>query len=236
MKIALLGYCRMGKTIERYYIDRNHEIVFILDKDYEKGNLSLADIAINFSIPEAAVSNIKVAMKQKIPVVCGTTGWLNNYEEITTFCKTQNTAFLYASYFSIGVNIFFKINRLLAKLMGPNKKNYKADVKEIHHLHKLDSPSGTAITLANEIIKNFNYKKWTLDKDDEENLFIETIREGEVPGTHIIRYNSEIDEISIKHKAFKRDGFALGAIVAAEWLVDKKGIYSMDDVLKINQL
>ena len=120
--------------------------------------------------------------------------------------------------------------------MGPNKKNYKADVKEIHHLHKLDSPSGTAITLANEIIKNFNYKKWTLDKDDEENLFIETIREGEVPGTHIIRYNSEIDEISIKHKAFKRDGFALGAIVAAEWLVDKKGIYSMDDVLKINQL
>ena len=152
-------------------------------------------------------------MKQKIPVVCGTTGWLNNYEEITTFCKTQNTAFLYASNFSIGVNIFFKINRLLAKLMGPNKKNYKADVKEIHHLHKLDSPSGTAITLA-----------------------IETIREGEVPGTHIIRYNSEIDEISIKHKAFKRDGFALGAIVAAEWLVDKKGIYSMDDVLKINQL
>ena len=234
MKIALLGYGRMGKTIERYSIDRNHEIVFILDKDYEKGNLSLADIAINFSIPEAAVSNIKVAMKQKIPVVCGTTGWLNNYEEITTFCKTQNTAFLYASNFSIGVNVFFKINRLLAKLMGPNKKNYTANVKEIHHLHKLDSPSGTAISLAKEIIKNFNHKKWTLDKNDEENLFIETIREGEVPGTHIIRYNSEIDEISIKHKAFKRDGFALGAIVAAEWLVDKKGIYSMDDVLKIN--
>ena len=236
MKIALLGYGRMGKTIERYSIDRNHEIVFILDKDYEKGNLGLADIAINFSIPEAAVSNIKIAMKQKIPVVCGTTGWLDNYEEITTFCKTQNTAFLYASNFSIGVNMFFKINRLLAKLMGPNKKNYKANVKEIHHLHKLDSPSGTAITLAKEIIKNFNHKKWTSDKDDEENLFIETIREGEVPGTHIIRYNSEIDEISIKHKAFKRDGFALGAIVAAEWLVNKKGIYSMDDVLKINQL
>ena len=236
MKIALLGYGRMGKTIERYSIDRNHEIVFVLDKDYEKGNLGLADIAINFSIPEAAVSNIKIAMKKNIPVVCGTTGWLDNYEEITNFCKTQNTAFLYASNFSIGVNIFFKINRLLAKLMGPNKKNYKADVKEVHHLHKLDSPSGTAITLAKEIIKNFNHKNWTLDKDDEENLFIETIREGEVPGTHIIRYNSEIDEISIKHKAFKRDGFALGAIIAAEWLVGKKGIYSMDDVLKINQL
>jgi 4-hydroxy-tetrahydrodipicolinate reductase len=175
-------------------------------------------------------------MKKNIPVVCGTTGWLDNYEEITNFCKTQNTAFLYASNFSIGVNIFFKINRLLAKLMGPNKKNYKADVKEIHHLHKLDYPSGTAITLAKEIIKNFNHKNWTLDKDDEENLFIETIREGEVPGTHIIRYNSEIDEISIKHKAFKRDGFALGAIIAAEWLIGKKGVYSMDDVLKINQL
>jgi len=175
-------------------------------------------------------------MKKKIPVVCGTTGWLNKYEEITTFCKTQNTGFLYASNFSIGVNIFFKINRLLSKLMGQNKKNYKADVKEIHHLHKLDSPSGTAITLAKEIIKNFNHEKWTLDKDDEENLFIETIREGEAPGTHIVRYNSEIDEISIKHKAFKRDGFALGAIVAAEWLVNKKGIYSMEDVLKINQL
>ncbi len=236
MKIALLGYGRMGKMIERYSKDRNHEIVFILDKDYEKGKLGLADIAINFSIPEAAVSNIKIAMKKKIPVVCGTTGWLNKYEEITTFCKTQNTGFLYASNFSIGVNIFFKINRLLSKLMGQNKKNYKADVKEIHHLHKLDSPSGTAITLAKEIIKNFNHEKWTLDKDDEENLFIETIREGEAPGTHIVRYNSEIDEISIKHKAFKRDGFALGAIVAAEWLVNKKGIYSMEDVLKINQL
>jgi 4-hydroxy-tetrahydrodipicolinate reductase len=236
MKIALLGYGRMGKTIERYSIDRNHEIVFVLDKDYEKGNLGLADIAINFSIPEAAVSNIKIAMKKNIPVVCGTTGWLDNYEEITNFCKTQNTAFLYASNFSIGVNIFFKINRLLAKLMGPNKKNYIADVKEIHHLHKLDHPSGTAITLAKEIIKNFNHKNWTLDKDDEENLFIETLREGEVPGTHIIRYNSEIDEISIKHKAFKRDGFALGAIIAAEWLIGKKGVYSMDDVLKINQL
>ena len=236
MKIAILGYGRMGKTIESYSNYRKHEVVFILDKDHEKGDLSLADVAINFSVPEAAVSNIKLAMTHKIPVVCGTTGWLDNYEEITTFCKTQNTAFLYASNFSIGVNIFFKINRLLAKLMGPNKKNYKADVKEIHHLHKLDSPSGTAITLAKEITKNFNHKKWTLDKEDEENLFIETIREGEVPGTHVIRYNSEIDEISIKHKAFKRDGFALGAIVAAEWLVDKKGIYSMDDVLKINQL
>ena len=236
MKIALLGYGRMGKEIEKHAKKRNHQISFILDKEFQEGEINDSDVAINFSIPEAAVSNIKIAMKQKIPVVCGTTGWLNNYEEITTFCKTQNTAFLYASNFSIGVNIFFKINRLLAKLMGPNKKNYKADVKEIHHLHKLDSPSGTAITLAKEIIKNFNYKKWTLDKDDEENLFIETIREGEVPGTHIIRYNSEIDEISIKHKAFKRDGFALGAIVAAEWLVDKKGIYSMDDVLKINQL
>tara|TARA_B110000444_G_C18743325_1_gene549063 strand:+ start:412 stop:1116 length:705 start_codon:yes stop_codon:yes gene_type:complete len=234
MKIAILGYGRMGKTIERYSKDRNHEVVFILDKDQEKGDLSLADVAINFSIPEAAVSNIKLAIKKRIPVVSGTTGWLDSYEEVTSFCKTQKTAFLYASNFSVGVNLFFKINRFVSQLMLPHKKNYKVDMKEIHHIHKIDAPSGTAITLAEEIINNSDHKMWTMNKDEEKNLFIETVREGEVSGTHIISYRSKIDEITIKHEAYKRDGFALGAIIAAEWIIGKQGIYSMDDVLKIN--
>ena len=233
MKIAILGYGRMGKTIERYSFDRNHEIVFILDKDQEQGDLALAEVAINFSVPEAAVSNIKLAMKHKIPVVSGTTGWLDDYKEVTSFCKAQKTAFLYASNFSVGVNLFFKINRFIAKLMFAYKKDYKAGMKEIHHSQKLDAPSGTAITLAEEIINNSDHKKWSLNKD-EKDLFIETVREGEVPGTHIISYRSKIDEISIKHEAYKRDGFALGAIIAAEWIIGKQGVFSMDDVLKID--
>ena len=233
MKIAILGYGRMGKTIERYSFDRNHEIVFILDKDQEQGDLALAEVAINFSVPEAAVSNIKLAMKHKIPVVSGTTGWLDDYKEVTSFCKAQKTAFLYASNFSVGVNLFFKINRFISKLMFAHKKDYKAVMKEIHHSQKLDAPSGTAITLAEEIVNNSDYKKWSLKKD-EKNLFIETVREGEVPGTHIISYRSKIDEISIKHEAYKRDGFALGAIIAAEWIIGKQGVFSMDDVLKID--
>jgi 4-hydroxy-tetrahydrodipicolinate reductase len=233
MKIAILGYGRMGKTIERYSNDRNHEIVFILDKDKEQGDLSLAEVAINFSVPEAAVSNIKLAMKYKIPVVSGTTGWLDNYKEVTSFCKAQKTAFLYASNFSVGVNLFFKINRFIAKLMFAHKKDYKVGMKEIHHSQKVDSPSGTAITLAEEIINNSDHKKWSLNKD-EKDLFIETVRDGEVPGIHIIRYRSKNDEISIKHEAYKRDGFALGAIIAAEWIIGKQGIFSMDDVLKID--
>ena len=161
MKIAILGYGRMGKTIERYSFDRNHEIVFILDKDQEQGDLALAEVAINFSVPEAAVSNIKLAMKHKIPVVSGTTGWLDDYEEVTSFCKAQKIAFLYASNFSVGVNLFFKINRFIAKLMFAHKKDYKAGMKEIHHSQKLDAPSGTAITLAEEIVNNSDYKKWS---------------------------------------------------------------------------
>ena len=223
----------MGKTIERYSFDRNHEIVFILDKDQEQGDLALAEVAINFSVPDAAVSNIKLAMKHKIPVVSGTTGWLDDYEEVTSFCKAQKTAFLYASNFSVGVNLFFKINRFISKLMFAHKKDYKAVMKEIHHSQKLDAPSGTAITLAEEIINNSDYKKWSLNKDQKD-LFIETVREGEVPGTHIISYRSKIDEISIKHEAYKRDGFALGAIIAAEWIIGKQGVFSMDDVLKID--
>ena len=170
MKIALLGYGRMGKTIAQYAKKRNHEIVFILDKNTQEGDLITADVAINFSIPEAAVDNIKLALKQKIPVVSGTTGWLADYEEITSYCNAQSTAFLYASNFSIGVNLFFKINQYLAQLMKSHQKDYKASIEEIHHIHKLDAPSGTAITLAEGIVEHSDYEGWKLDKKDKKNL------------------------------------------------------------------
>lgn len=234
MKIALLGYGRMGKTIASYAQQRNHKIVYILDKEQEEGSLSEADVAINFSVPEAAVSNIKAALEQKIPVVSGTTGWLEKYEEVVTFCKTQQSAFLYASNFSIGVNLFFKINQFVAQLMHPHQSAYQTEIQEIHHIHKLDAPSGTAITIAEEIIKETDYTGWELDNASQVTLPIEALREGEVPGTHTVHYRSEIDQISIKHEAYKRDGFALGAVIAAEWLAGKEGIFSMDDVLKIS--
>lgn len=234
MKIALLGYGRMGKTIASYAQQRNHKIVYILDKEQEEGSLSEADVAINFSVPEAAVSNIKAALEQKIPVVSGTTGWLEKYEEVVAFCKTQQSAFLYASNFSIGVNLFFKINQFVAQLMHPHQSAYQTEIQEIHHIHKLDAPSGTAITIAEGIIKETDYTGWGLDKTSEGTLPIEALREGEVPGTHTVHYRSEIDQISIKHEAYKRDGFALGAVIAAEWLAGKEGIFSMDDVLKIS--
>jgi 4-hydroxy-tetrahydrodipicolinate reductase len=234
MKIALLGYGRMGKTIASYAQQRNHKIVYVLDKEQEEGSLSEADVAINFSVPEAAVSNIKAALEQKIPVVSGTTGWLEKYEEVVTFCKTQQSAFLYASNFSIGVNLFFKINQFVAQLMHPHQSAYQTEIQEIHHIHKLDAPSGTAITIAEGIIKETDYTGWELDNASQGTLPIEALRQGEVPGTHTVHYRSEIDQISIKHEAHKRDGFALGAVIAAEWLAGKEGIFSMDDVLKIS--
>ena len=233
MKIALLGYGKMGKMIDSYAKKRKHEISFILDRDYEKGSLTEADVAINFSVPESAVSNIKLALENKIPVVCGTTGWLNRISEIEKFCIKNNSAFLYASNFSIGVNVFFKVNKYLAKLMSPNLPDYRASIEEIHHAEKLDSPSGTAISLAEDIINSSVYEKWELGRQNKKSLKIESVRDGDNPGTHSVNYTSLLDEISIKHQAYKRDGFALGAVIAAEWLIDKKGIFSMNDVLKI---
>ncbi len=223
----------MGKMIDSYAKKRKHKISFILDRDYEKGSLTEADVAINFSVPESAVSNIKLALENNIPVVCGTTGWLNRISEIEKFCIKNNSAFLYASNFSIGVNIFFKVNKCLAKLMSPNTPDYYASIEEIHHAEKLDSPSGTAISLAEDIINSTIYEKWELGRHNKKSLKIESIREGDNPGTHSVNYVSQLDEISIKHKAYKRDGFALGAVIAAEWLIDKKGIFNMNDVLKI---
>ena len=234
MKIALLGYGKMGQTIERFALERNHKIVYTSDKNLEKGDLKQADVAINFSVPEAAVPNIKQAMQLKIPVVSGTTGWLDKFEEITQFCNEKNTAFLYASNFSIGVNLFFKLNDLVARLIEPHKDEYRVSIKEIHHVHKLDAPSGTALSLAKPLLSTDYFKEWELNGTGLEKLNIEAIREGEVPGKHIVTYHSQVDEISIKHEAFNRDGFAQGAIIAAEWLADKKGIFTMQDVLNIS--
>ena len=234
MKIALLGYGRMGKAIEKFALDRGHQITFIQDKDTHSGEIKGADIAINFSIPEAAVDNIKLAFDHDVPVVCGTTGWLNQYEEIVAYCQKKQSGFLYASNFSIGVNLFFKINSYVAGLMKAHQKDYTPSIEEIHHIHKIDAPSGTALTLAEGVLKESNLTGWQLEGTATDKLSIKSVREGEVPGTHRIAYRSEIDEISIKHQAFGREGFALGAVIAAEWLAGKKGVFSMDDVLNFH--
>ena len=233
MKIALLGYGRMGKAIEKTAKNRGHEIVARIDKDQIEGTLEHANVAINFSIPDAAVNNIFSALSKAIPVVCGTTGWLENFKKVSDFTVKNKTAFLYASNFSIGVNLFFKLNEQLVKMMN-NQSDYKVSIEEIHHIHKLDTPSGTAITLAEGIIENSESSDWSLSADKSDEIQIDTIREGEVPGTHTITYESSIDAISIKHEAHNREGFALGALIAAEWIVGKKGIFKMSDVLNLS--
>ncbi|QNJ98404.1 4-hydroxy-tetrahydrodipicolinate reductase [Constantimarinum furrinae] len=231
MKLALLGYGKMGKTIERLASEKGHEIVFTKSGSSEEGLLTDADVAIEFSTPEAAVSNIKLCFQQGIPVVSGTTGWLDRYDDIIKLCKARNAAFIYASNFSVGVNLFFDLNEYLAKLMAPWKE-YIPEIEEIHHTQKKDAPSGTAITIAEGILKHSEeLKNWKLNEQDDRSIVIKAIREGDVKGTHRVDYVSTIDTISIKHEAHTRDGFALGAILAAEWLVNKKGVYSMKDVL-----
>ena len=232
MKFALLGYGRMGKAIEQIALERGHEIVCKIDENLTEGKLHEADAAINFSIPDAAVDNISSALNQGVPVVCGTTGWLDAYQQVTQIAQERNTAFLYASNFSVGVNLFFKLNKVLAQMMKPHKE-YKASMEETHLIHKLDAPSGTAITLAEGIIENSDLIDWKLGENAKDSLSIQSYREGEVPGTHSIKYESPIDDITIEHKAHNRKGFALGAVIAAEWMVGKKGIFNMDDVLNL---
>ena len=234
MNIALLGYGRMGKAIEKIAKQRAHTIVYKLDQEDTHGELSLADVAINFSVPQAAVDNIKTALDQKIPVVCGTTGWLYHYQEVIDYCTLQQSGFLYASNFSIGVNLFFKLNALAAKLMKSHQEKYFPSIKEIHHIHKLDAPSGTALSLAEGLLKESNLTEWELEGKTKNKLNIKSIREGEIPGTHTVKYTSAVDQISLKHEALSRDGFALGAVIASEWLAGKQGIFSMDDVLNIS--
>lgn len=233
MKIALLGYGRMGKTIENIAKARGHEIVAIIDKDNPKDSLNDAEVAINFSIPSAAVENITRALNEGVAVVCGTTGWLNSLTDIESLCANKKGAFLYASNFSLGVNIFFALNEKLAQIMGQNKQ-YNVSLSEIHHTKKLDAPSGTAITLAEGILPYIDKSAWALEGDAKEiDLAIRSERIADVPGTHTVDYNSETDKISIEHTAHNRDGFALGSVIAAEWLNGKSGIFTMKDVLNI---
>ena len=234
MKIALFGYGKMGKIVEKIAKNRGHEIIFKIDKNSSHYDLNNVDIAIDFSTPKSALSNISKALENCIPIISGTTGWTEQYNKAVKLCNEKNGAFLYASNFSLGVNIFFEINRNLAKIMN-NYTEYKIKMKEIHHIEKIDAPSGTAITLAGSIIEETNYQKWSLGNDfKEDEISIESQRISENTGTHEVVFKSEVDEIKIKHVAGNREGFGLGAVIAAEWIIGKKGVFSMKDVLNIN--
>lgn len=233
MKIALLGYGKMGKAIEEIAEKRGHKIVLKVEEDIENYDLdgSEIDVAIDFSVPKAAFKNITTCFKKGIPVVSGTTGWLDHYEEAKKICKEENSGFIYASNFSLGVNVFFELNQKLADMMK-GLEDYSVAIEEIHHVQKLDAPSGTAITLAEQIIeKNPRVDGWQLDDAENDEIPIYAKREEDVPGTHTVTYDSEIDKIEIVHTAKSRQGFALGAVVAAEYIKDKSGIFTMKDVL-----
>ncbi|BDB52785.1 4-hydroxy-tetrahydrodipicolinate reductase [Flavobacterium ammonificans] len=234
MKIALLGYGKMGKVIERIAIKRGHEIVLKKDENNTYDGLSNADVAIDFSVPTAAVENISNCFHTHVPVVSGTTGWLERYDEIIALCNEKKGGFISSSNFSLGVNLFFEVNDYLAKIMAPYT-SYSVAMEEIHHTQKLDAPSGTAISLANGVIENSNYTKWTIDKPAANEIQIEALRVEDVPGTHTVTYNSNVDSIEIKHTAHNREGFALGAVIAAEWLAGKQGVFTMKDVLNLER-
>lgn len=237
MKIALLGYGKMGKAIEQAALDRGHEILLKITsqnlEEFNKENLQQVDVAIEFSAPEYALLNIEKCLQFGIPIAVGTTGWNKHEDAINKKVNELNGSFLAASNFSVGVNIFFEINRRLAELMG-NQRSYSTEIQEIHHTEKLDSPSGTAITLAEGILeKHSTYNKWVNESNESKDaLEIISFREPGVPGTHEVSYSSDIDKITIKHEANNRKGFALGAVLAAEYIHNKKGIFTMQDVLK----
>jgi len=239
MNLALLGYGKMGKAIEQVALKRGHRISQIIEKhNYEEiYNLKSKgiDVAIEFTTPEAAFENIKNCLLQKIPCVSGTTGWLSKKEDIEKIALENDTAFFYASNFSVGVNVFFRLNQLLAKIMK-NFPEYYLEIEEVHHTQKKDAPSGTAITLAEDLIKIFEgaKKKWVNHKTDKKDeIGIVSKRIENVPGTHIVTYTSNIDTIQIKHDAFSREGFATGAVLAAEFIFNKKGIFGMNDILSL---
>ena len=232
MRIALFGYGRMGKMIEQAALNRNHNIVAKIDIDTKEIDFSSFDVAIDFSMPTAAYGNITKCLENNVPIISGTTGWLDNYDKAVSLCKEKEGAFIYASNFSLGVNVFFELNEYLAKMMK-NLKQYNVSMEEIHHTQKLDSPSGTAITLAEGVINNSDYTKWKLDESGDNQIPITAKRIEAVPGTHTVAYNSDIDSIEIKHTAHNREGFALGAVIAAEWILGKKGNFTMRDVLNL---
>ena len=234
MKIAIIGYGKMGKLIEKIAKERGADIFMTInDSNWISSEIEGADVAIEFSSPESAVENIHKSLKAGVPIVVGTTGWYDKLDEVKQWVINYDSAFLSATNFSIGVNIFYEINKKLASLMNFNS-TYKPIVKEIHHTQKLDSPSGTAITIADQIIEKMNdYNKWEeADKVDSKTIQIVAKREENITGTHEVVYENNIDELSISHKAKNRNGFALGAVVAAEFLAGKKGIYSMSDIIK----
>lgn len=247
MKIVLLGYGKMGQLIERFAIKRRHEVLLIVDEDNRDSisaeDLRGADMAIDFSTPDAALDNINLCFEAQLPLVVGTTGWYDKLDEIRAICQRENQSLLYGSNFSIGVNVFFHINRLLATALNPYKQ-YDVQVEEIHHIHKLDAPSGTAITIAEGIVAHNDQKDtWVnsvegsidevLPKPNE--LLIESLRIEEVPGTHTVLYSSEVDQIEFKHTAHNRDGFALGAVIAGEWLLGKKGFFQVTEMFDFNK-
>lgn len=233
MKIALLGYGKMGKVIERIALERGHEIVLRKGQSDTFEGLAQADVAIDFSVPAAAVTNISTCLNENIPVVSGTTGWLEQYDEMVRLCEAKNGTFLYGSNFSLGVNLFFELNDYLAKMMARFADVYKVSMEEIHHTQKLDSPSGTAISLAKGIIQHSDYESWTEAQAGEKQIHINAKRIENVPGTHSVFYQSEVDFIEIKHVAHNREGFALGSVLAAEWIQGKKGVFTMKDVLNL---
>jgi len=236
MKIALLGYGKMGKEIEKICLDRNHDIIARIDneKDWDTYSKELiqADVAIEFSTPAAVLSNIEKCFSLDLPIVVGTTGWYDKKEELKKECIEKNQAFIFGSNFSIGVNLFFLLNQTFARIMN-NYSDYTPSIEEIHHTQKLDAPSGTAISLADIIIQNIDYlKKWELNEDtNNETLGITAKRIDPTPGTHTITYSSDIDEIELKHTAKSRAGFAKGAVFAAEWIHNKKGFFEFQEIL-----
>lgn len=236
MKIALIGYGKMGRAIEEIAVAKGHEIVLKITidntEDFTKENIQKADVAIEFTGPESAPDNICKCVEAGVPVVSGSTGWLKDWDNVAAFINENNGSFLYASNFSIGVNLFFELNKYLAKLMEPYK-NYDVSLEEIHHTQKKDAPSGTAITLAEQVLQEIKTKRrWVNEPTgNPEDLLVVSKRVDPAPGTHIIRYGSEIDDIEIVHTAHNRKGFAGGAVLAAEFIKDKKGIFTMQDVL-----
>lgn len=238
MNIALIGYGKMGKVIEQIALDRGHTVNLKIDlnniSDFTKENLAKSDVAIEFTGPHSAYENVMRCLEAGTPVVCGSTGWLDQYDKVTAYCQKREGAFLYASNFSIGVNIFFALNKHLAAIMN-RQSGYDVTMTEIHHTAKKDAPSGTAITLAEGILENLDRKTTWVNHEakNASELAILSVREDPAPGTHQIRYHSPVDDIDIIHTAHNRNGFASGAVLAAEYLHNKKGVFSMQDVLAL---
>jgi 4-hydroxy-tetrahydrodipicolinate reductase len=235
MNIALIGYGKMGKEIEAIALQRGHQIVLKVTQDnaasVQDQELQSADVAIEFSTPHTVLANIRRCFDLQVPVVVGTTGWYESFGQVRAACLEKNATLFHATNFSLGVNLFFRLNTYLADLMD-KYESYEVSMEEIHHIHKLDKPSGTAISLAEQILNKVSRKtRWSIGEQSPETLFIKDVREGEVPGTHIIKYHSDIDDIEIMHKAHNRRGFALGAVIAAEFSAGKKGVYTMSDLL-----